>query len=898
MADRVVALPRGIGGRQGVSAVRARVSSIAFADERLLVLGLMLIGLVVHGLNMFHYPAFTLLDDEGIYMSQAWAILREHQLAPYTYFYDHAPGGWILIAAWMWLTGGVRTFGPATDSGRVLMLLLHVASVPLLYRVCRKLGCGPAVAALAALFFDVSPLAVFFQRMVLLDNIMNFWILLSLDLLLDGWGRLSRVALSGICCGIALLSKETAIFLTPALFFIVIQQRWRHQGAFGIGGWLLPMIAVASLYPLYAMLKAELLPAGEAIRFFVFNVYTKSANVSLIDAVKWQSTRTGGGMLNIHNLFWQLVWTEWMPRDPILLVGGSMAVLLNLVRGIRDRRALAVGLLGILPLYYLARGGVVFNYYILFAIPFLCLNLAVLVQPLFERLPGRMAGGLAAVIATALVLGYWRVGTLSPLFTEHPDTAGNEAVSWIKQHVPSQSLIITRDPFWTDLHEPGEGGPSFPGAHSHWKVALDPSIRSGVFHDSWQTVDYIIMTPGLENDFKTTDDTVALDAYAHAHLVKSWSSPEETTHLHLHQIVELWKVDKPGPTEDTLLAGSDNYMNAKFDRSGAFAGNDGTVTSGSEADAMLRAVWSGDKTGFYQTWKWTQANLVNSDGLLAWQWQRGKVTDPHSASDADSDTALALLMAGKRWNDPVLIDAGRSMVGAIWDHEVATVSGSPYLTAGNWAVSDSVIALNPSYFSPYSYHIFQEVDPDHDWLGLIDSSYQTLFAASADPLGGSKSAGLPPDWVGLDPTTGELVPLPLDSSDPTQYGYDAARAYWRIALDLRWNHDGRAQTFLQQAGFLRDEVNRKGLVSSVYAHDGSVVQTAPSTVGTSGAMSALLTLDPAGASSLYSAQLLGGATKVRSGDYWADPNDLYTQEWGWFATGLYSGELTDLWHNP
>ncbi len=65
------------------------------------MLALVGIGLVAHGLNMFHYPSFTLRDDEGIYAAQAWAVLRLGQLSPYTYFYDHAPGGWLLLAAWM-----------------------------------------------------------------------------------------------------------------------------------------------------------------------------------------------------------------------------------------------------------------------------------------------------------------------------------------------------------------------------------------------------------------------------------------------------------------------------------------------------------------------------------------------------------------------------------------------------------------------------------------------------------------------------------------------------------------------------------------------------------------------------------------------------------------------------
>ena len=46
--------------------------------------------------------------------------MREGRLAPYTYFYDHAPAGWILLAAWMALSGGPHAFGSTIDSGRVL----------------------------------------------------------------------------------------------------------------------------------------------------------------------------------------------------------------------------------------------------------------------------------------------------------------------------------------------------------------------------------------------------------------------------------------------------------------------------------------------------------------------------------------------------------------------------------------------------------------------------------------------------------------------------------------------------------------------------------------------------------------------------------------------------------
>jgi endo-1,4-beta-D-glucanase Y/4-amino-4-deoxy-L-arabinose transferase-like glycosyltransferase len=852
----------------------------------------MVVGFVAQGLNMFNYPAFTFKDDEGIYAGQTWAVLREGQLTPYTYFYDHAPAGWMLSALWTALTGGFFTFGGAIDSGRVLMLLLHLAMVPLLYRVARKLDCSVEAAALAAFIFSVSPLAIFYQRMFLLDTIMLFWVLLSLDLLLDGWGRLSRFILSGLCFGLALVSKETAIFLVPVMLLVVFQQRWKHQGRFAVVSWLLPMLAVLSWYPLYALLKGELLPAGQALGFSILNISSDSSHVSLVDALKWQASRTGGGFFNLDNMFWQLVRTDWMVRDPILFGVGGIACGINLLRGIRDRRALITGLLGLLSLLYLGRGGVVFDYYILFAIPFLALNLAVLVSPLLkrQRLPKLVPATLVALVSVGLVVFYLLAGTLQPLYTQRPAQAGRDAIAWIKQNIPSDSLIISRDDVWTDLREAGPNGlPAFPGIESHWKVAADPAIKNGVFHDSGLTADYLIMSPGLEAAFKDTNDTVALEALHNAQLVKSWSADSSE--------LELWKVNKVGTTEASLLAGSAAYIAGRFEQEGALADAGGVVTSEAQSYALLRAAWTGDQATFEQIWSWTQRNLLSSQGLLAWKWQSGKVIDANSAADADTDTALALLMAGKRWNDPALLDAGKKLAQAIWQNEVVTIKDQPYMAAGNWATNSPVLDFNPSYFAPYAYNIFQQVDPGHNWRGLIDSGYNVLFEASSSALGAGKSAGLPPDWVGIDRESGKLVPVKMaQATTSTSYGYDATRTYWRIALHLNWTGDGRAKSFLSQAGFLADEVNRKGFVSAVYSHDGTVLEANPSVVSNVSGMAALLTLDPVKANRVYAGQLVGGSNRNEKGVYWSNPDDLYAQEWGWFGTALYAGATPDLWN--
>lgn len=882
--------------------------------ELALVIALVLVGLVAHGLNMFNSPGFATFPDEGVYAGRAWAVLRELRLAPHSYTYDHVPAGWLLFSSWMWITGGPDLFGGVIESGRMLMLLLHLAMALLVYRLGRMLSRSRPAAALGAFLFSVSPLAIFYQRLLVLENIMLFWTLLSLDLLLDGRGRLRRVVLSGICFGLALLSKETAIALLPALLFIAVEQRRHHPGPYAMTGWLLPLLMVVSWYFLYAMMKGDLYAAT---RSFVLTVQAGHADLvgQAADALQRPAT-PGDGVLGVENSFLQLARLHWLPRDAFLLIAGVLATAVNLVRGIRDRRALTAGLLGALPLLYLWRGGMLTQVSILPAVPFLCLNLGMLLQPVLRHLPATAGSLLALLVAFTLVGGYWQVGGLQPLYTARPGTSFRETLAWVKLSVPSESVIIAHDAFWPDLREPGLNGPGFANVYSHARVAVDPEIRDGLLRRDWRAVDYLILSPDVARSLVRTQNTLALDVLQHAHLARRWGAGAE--------LFELWKVDKVGATEQALLTRSASYMSSRFEQGGAYVGPDAMVASESQAYGLLRSVWSDDRSGFDRVWGWTQAHLITEDGLLAGVWRDGAVVGAHTVADANADAALALLLAGRRWENPAYVDAGRRMVSAIWQRQVVSVRGVPYLTAGDWATAAPVLALNPSHASPYAYKIFQEADRDHNWLGVVDSSYRTLVDASAASLGAAASAGVPPEWVGLDRTTGELVVLKLDASDLTRYGYDAPRTYWRIALDLLWTADGRASDYLQSAGFLRDEVARRGAVGAVYAHDGTLADAAPSLVGSAGALAALLTIDPAGAHALYAGQIVGGSNPAPrfadgvgtsvlaraggaggssgtsrtniSGVYWGDAADLYTQEWGWFATAIYAAALPDLWH--
>src|SRR5258708_10029121 len=67
--------------------------------ERFLLLLCLLTGALSHGYHLFLYPLY--ITDEGIYMQQAWSVLREARLSPYTYSYYHPPPAWPVIPPWL-----------------------------------------------------------------------------------------------------------------------------------------------------------------------------------------------------------------------------------------------------------------------------------------------------------------------------------------------------------------------------------------------------------------------------------------------------------------------------------------------------------------------------------------------------------------------------------------------------------------------------------------------------------------------------------------------------------------------------------------------------------------------------------------------------------------------------
>jgi endoglucanase len=352
--------------------------------------------------------------------------------------------------------------------------------------------------------------------------------------------------------------------------------------------------------------------------------------------------------------------------------------------------------------------------------------------------------------------------------------------------------------------------------------------------------------------------------------------------------------------EATWNSYKDSYIEEGSGRTLDRQRNDITTSEG-QAYTMLRAAWMGDKETFDRSLKWTNQNLKHQDdALFAWLYGRrdngtyGVLEEQGgrtSASDGDTDTALALLFAYSRWQDEAYLTQATDVINAIWEREVITINGTPYLTANDLEKDSdkSYVIVNPSYLSPYAYRIFAKADPSHPWNELVDSSYALIKKSAQARLDTQKSAGLPPDWLSVDKATGEIAQAPGLQTD---FGYDAFRTYFRVALDWAWTKDPRAKEILESSTFLAAYMKENGKLPATFTHAGQAVQSAESPAMYGGVVGALKESDPKLGKEIYEQKLL--YLYDPGENTWKQPLGYYDSNWVWFGIGLYNGLLPDL----
>jgi endo-1,4-beta-D-glucanase Y len=201
-----------------------------------------------------------------------------------------------------------------------------------------------------------------------------------------------------------------------------------------------------------------------------------------------------------------------------------------------------------------------------------------------------------------------------------------------------------------------------------------------------------------------------------------------------------------------------------------------TVSEGI-AYGMLLSVLAGDQDLFDRLWSYYKSRR-NKNGVMNWKTggcDPTTIWGENGATDAELDAAAALILADKRWGGYQADTT--ALINIIKTHETTQCNGRTVLKPGDaWGGCDRT---NPSYFAPAYYRAFAAYVPQDAafWSKFVSDSYALLST--------NQAGGLPTDWCnGSGAREGD-------------YGWEACRVPWRIAVDYGWSQDPAAVQSLQ-----------------------------------------------------------------------------------------------------
>ena len=278
------------------------------------------------------------------------------------------------------------------------------------------------------------------------------------------------------------------------------------------------------------------------------------------------------------------------------------------------------------------------------------------------------------------------------------------------------------------------------------------------------------------------------------------AAPADTKSRALDELSALWSYYKHDYIHDGRVVALDE---------------DGITTSEGQSYAMLRAVWANDHWTFESVWRWTRENLqVRNDRLFAWKW-KGSVLDENSATDADVDIALALILASRTFSKDEYEQQALEILDDIWKVDVLHVGDRHYVSAGNWAPHERYSTLHVAYFAPYAYEVFAGVDARHPWQALVTSSYEVLHWLVFE-----QGVRTPPELVFVDNTSGELLLAPPGVKTSSHFGYDAVPLFWRLAMDEAWFSRPEEPLRRKVLAFFEEEYRTRGRIFDRYTATG------------------------------------------------------------------------------
>jgi hypothetical protein len=239
-----------------------------------------------HLWNPIGFPSIFL--DEGHYMRRALEVLDGLSPQEKTSKYDHPYFGQIFLAGIFKIIGYPDSLNPKPGDvqsvemlyivPRVLMGLLAVLDTFLVYKIADRLY-DRKVAFIASILFAVMPMTWMLRR-IYLDSILLPFLLSSIFFALyytkkptritdnrktafadDNYKHIHIILLSGIFLGLAIFTKIPVFTMIPLVAYLIYKYGTngdKNARLKTLGLWLIPVILIPAIWPVYNMLYGYL----------------------------------------------------------------------------------------------------------------------------------------------------------------------------------------------------------------------------------------------------------------------------------------------------------------------------------------------------------------------------------------------------------------------------------------------------------------------------------------------------------------------------------------------------------------------------------------------------------------------------------------------------------------
>lgn len=834
-----------------------------------------------HSYNMFQFPYYE--NDEGIYISQAWSLLNSNQLSNYTYFYDHAPAGWMIIAGMVKLLGGFFAFNfsgfSSLDTGRIAMLILKIVSALLVYIIIKKQTGKYYLGLLGIVVMSISPLGLYYQRRILLDNVMICITLFALFFISLKKATATRGIISAIFLGVAVLSKESAIFFVPGFLLLNFLRLSKNERNLGTILYLCFFFTVVALYPVTALLKTELFPSPD--------------RVSLLNTLSYQISRgTKVPFWDFRSDFMSN-FEIWKKKDLVFVWGliSTLGISIIAVIGTRSRYLIGVVMIFIGMVYFLLRGGIVLDFYLIPLIPFGAI-IAMIVLNYFIQGAGKLLKLkitqpviLLLIFSIIFSLTTYELGSKAgkDILLKEENTMLDQSLDYVRKNIDTKSNILIDSSHWLDLRD--DRYPQFNNADYFYKADYDSDIKNVKLNADWRSVDYVVASHQQYQSIKEKITPLVKDVLDNSFVVADFQPTDDYVVKHDSRYISVngnWStVFKTNNDPELLKKMNANYNSKYLSLEGQVRDDQSVTTSKGQAYSLLRSVLTNDKPNFDKVLNWTITNLKRpNDNLFASKYGRSdgqsKILDPENTTDADIDIAYSLLKASNKWSNQSYLNFAKKMISDIWKNRVIEHNGQKFLLPFSSRSKDGFEILNPSYFSPMYYLEFAIADPDNNWNKLREDTYSQLDQIHQNHI-------LFPDWTKYNISTQqyEIASKELFNSNSDNFGFEATRLILRIGQDYQKTKDNRALRILELFGKVLDNNLEKGTIKASLDPSGNDVLTYETSATDAMASIALNTTNAKNKSKIWK-DLIINKTDFNGGVF--NNNEYYyDQNLVWFA---------------